>query len=400
METIKKRDRNLVLFLTANALMGVLAAVENTSFSSKLYDLGFDILKRSIVEVPRELPGLFTVLLIALFFRMDSRKIAAISCMAAGVGIILFGFVPSDILLVIVTIIFFSTGQHLYIPVMGTLSMSFAEGNKIGRRLGQVQGLNTLVLIISCVLFYGLYNFFHVPYYVVFTIGGLAAITAGILFLRMKSGQTILQKTRFVFKKQYSLYYLLAIVNGARRQLTFTFVPWVILNVFDKNVVTVTLLFMSVSTINVFFRPFMGRLVDRMGERFVLTVEAMTLFLVCVTLAGVKAVFATEVAFYIACGCYIIDQLLATANIARTTLAYRLVEDKSEVAGTLAMGTSMDHIMAVLMPVIAGYVWYINGATGYIYVFIGGAVISLINLIIATRIKVRVVHEPEMNPVL
>jgi hypothetical protein len=48
----------------------------------------------------------------------------------------------------------------------------------------------------------------------------------------------------------------------------------------------------------------------------------------------------------------------------------------------------MDHLISMLIPLLAGYVWYANGADGYKYVFAGALVISLINYLIASRIKV------------
>jgi len=45
------------------------------------------------------------------------------------------------------------------------------------------------------------------------------------------------------------------------------------------------------------------------------------------------------------------------------------------------MGTSLDHIVTMVLPVIGGLVWYNNGANGYKYVFIGGAVIAILNFI-------------------
>ena len=52
------------------------------------------------------------------------------------------------------------------------------------------------------------------------------------------------------------------------------------------------------------------------------------------------------------------------------------------------MGQSMDHVVSMLIPLAAGYAWYSGGENGYIYVFLGGLAISVVNFIIASRIKV------------
>jgi hypothetical protein len=51
------------------------------------------------------------------------------------------------------------------------------------------------------------------------------------------------------------------------------------------------------------------------------------------------------------------------------------------------MGTTLDHIVSMFVPWLAGYVWI---AFGYEYVFVGGAGIALINLFLTSRIRLNV----------
>ena len=72
--------------------------------------------------------------------------------------------------------------------------------------------------------------------------------------------------------------------------------------------------------------------------------------------------------------------------MARATYVKKLSTDPSDVARTLSMGQSMDHVISMLIPLAAGYAWYAGGASGYIYVFIGGMAISVLNYLVASEL--------------
>jgi hypothetical protein len=50
------------------------------------------------------------------------------------------------------------------------------------------------------------------------------------------------------------------------------------------------------------------------------------------------------------------------------------------------MGQSMDHVVSMLIPLAAGYMWYAGGADGYMIVFLGALVISAINYYVAGKL--------------
>ncbi|MDD4122459.1 MAG: MFS transporter, partial [Eubacteriales bacterium] len=209
-----------------------------------------------------------------------------------------------------------------------------------------------------------------------------------ILFLFMKSdGNKIVSKKRFVFRKEYYLFYIMSIVNGARKQITLTFVPWLIIDVFQQPVTTLTMLFFIVCVINIFFKPWFGSLIDKRGERYAMQLEAIIMFAACIGFIFAKQLFSFSTALIIVGICYVIDKLMESASMARATYAKRLSRDPSEVARTLSMGLSMDHVVSMMIPVLAGYVWYSNGADGYRYVFIGALFISLLNFFIASKLE-------------
>jgi len=389
-------SRDFLLFLIASALFGVTMAVETTSISNRLVeDLHFTTTQRTFLEVPRELPGLLVVFLIGGLAFLGDVRTAAVANIIGGVGLFAFGLIPSGYWPVVATLMVFNMGTHIYMPVQGAISMSFAKGGNIGRRLGEIQGVNMAALIVTAGSLYLLYRFLNIPFVVSFTIGAVAMVIAGVIFLFMSPIQTAPRKKRFVFNKKFKLYYMLCLIFGMRKQITITFVPWLLVTVYEQPVVTITSLFFIVSVINVFFRPWLGGLIDRKGERFVLMMEAILILIACLGFAFSKILFTENVALYVVAGCYILDNLFSGAGMARTTYVRRLSDDPSEVSATLATGVSLDHVLSMSVPSFAGLIWVMNMGQGYVYVFCGGLIIAVINLLLSNRIRIPVADPAE-----
>jgi hypothetical protein len=115
--------------------------------------------------------------------------------------------------------------------------------------------------------------------------------------------------------------------------------------------------------------------------------EAVVMFVACVGFAFAKTLFSFQTALIIAGVCYVMDKLMESASMARATYVKKLSADPSEVARTLSMGQSMDHIVSMFIPLLAGYTWYANGTDGYRYVFIGALFISILNLWLASKLE-------------
>ncbi len=382
--------KDFLAFLIISVLLGIVEAVDSTSLSNRLYeDLNFTVMQRSTLEAPRELPGFLAVVIIGMLNSFGDIRIAAFANILGGIGLLFFGMTPNDFSMVLITLVIYSTGQHIYLPLSNTIAMTFAKGDNLGKRLGQVQSLGSFSIIISSALLYLLYKLFHVSYQAVFFIAGIAMLLAGFLFLAMdKSGNRdrVVAKERFVLRKEFKLFYILSVINGARKQITITFVPWLLIDTFRQPVTTITALFFVVCCINIFFKPWFGNLIDNKGERFALRLEALVMFVACLGFSFAKILFSPGIALAVVCFCYVIDKLMGSASMARATYVRKLSREPSDVARTLATGQSMDHVVSMLIPLLAGYFWYSHGINGYIYVFLGALVISWMNFAAAGKI--------------
>jgi predicted MFS family arabinose efflux permease len=138
--------------------------------------------------------------------------------------------------------------------------------------------------------------------------------------------------------------------------------------------------------IGIVFNPLLGRAVDRFGERTILMAEAIILIFVCIAYGFSRMLFTEQIAFYITAGCFIADQLLMSVSMARATYLKKIAVKPEDVSQTLTMGVSIDHIFSISIALISGYVWT---RLGYQYVFLIGAIIALVNLYSASRVRIK-----------
>ena len=111
-------------------------------------------MQRAMLETPRELPGLLSVFIIGFMNSMGDIKIAAVANIIGGFGLLLFGMAPNQFSFILVTLVVYSTGQHLYLPLTNTIAMTFATGENYGQRLGQVQSLGSISIIVAAAITY------------------------------------------------------------------------------------------------------------------------------------------------------------------------------------------------------------------------------------------------------
>jgi uncharacterized YccA/Bax inhibitor family protein len=84
---------------------------------------------------------------------------------------------------------------------------------------------------------------------------------------------------------------------------------------------------------------------------------------------------------------YILDYILFNFAVAIRTY-FQKIADPEDIAPTSAVGFTINHIAAVFLPALGGYLWMID----YRIPFIMGAVLGAISLILAQFIRVPAQH--------
>ena len=131
----------------------------------------------------------------------------------------------------------------------------------------------------------------------------------------------------------------------------------------------------SISLIGIVFKPIVGLLIDRLGERLIMVTDGLILACVCIGYGFALHITSSEAtAKMIVFVCFVADNLLFSLGTAREVYASRLVESPQELTSTLSLGVSINHIASMVLPIIAGRIWL---AFGYESVFIAGAALAL-----------------------
>ena len=381
-------DRNYLLFLLSTVFVGFAQSIDGAALTNYLKDnLHMMIMERSALEFPRELPGLLILFVIAALHSLGDVRTAMAGHLLAAAGMTLLGFVSSDYLTVALVVFLYSMGQHIYMPLSSSIGMNFANAGEMGRQLGRISAANTAALVAGSAALWLLFRFVTVNYTLTFAIGAACYVTAaGLLFL-IKPGVSAKRENRFVFKREYRLYYWLCLLFGARKQIFITFGPWVLVDVFQQPVTTMTVLFFVVSVIGIFAKPWLGRMLDELGERRMMGAEALAFFFVCLGYAFAADLFPPAAVVPVVALCYILDQVMSAISMARATYLKKIAVDPADVSPTLSLGTSLDHIMTMFLPLLGGMVWYNAGPNGYKYVFLGGAALAVINYLSSRLIQ-------------
>lgn len=384
---MSKKERDFVLFLLAGAFLGFASGISDSTLNNYLNEV-FKIspLQRGWIEFPRELPGLLVMFMAGFLFFLGDVKIAVVANLVGALGLLGIGFFAHSFNVLLIWLVLYSTGLHLYMPVSSSIGMNLSTEEDMGKRLGTLNSINTLGNVIGCIAVLVGFGAFKISYNVGFIVAGFAFIMAAMLTIRMHSEKPKLQKVKFVFRKQYSLFYWLSILYGARKQVFITFAPWVLIKVFNQKVEVFAVLGIIGALIGIFFKPLVGKMIDIVGEKYILMGEAFTLIFISLGYAYLGQFRAQNFALYMAFGCYIIDQMLMAVGMARSTYIKKTILDPEDLTATLSTGVSLDHIISMSIPTLGGLVWTLYG---YKYVFFGAAFIALINLISTSFVNVK-----------
>jgi len=214
-------------------------------------------------------------------------------------------------------------------------------------------------------------------------IGGVICLMALWGFTRSPTGaKSVPQRKRMIFRRRYWLYYFLTFMAGARRQIFIAFAVLLLVQKFDYSVQSVTFLFVLNNAINFFLSPTIGRAIIRFGERNVLTVEYASLIIVFLS-------YALTDSKWVAGGLYVLDHIFFNFSIAINTF-FQKTGEPGDMAPTMAVGFTINHIAAVFLPAIGGYFWMID----YRIPFVAGAVMATVSLLAVQQIKTAITPTP------
>ena len=359
----------------------------DVTFNNFLNDVHhLDTDRRGILEFPRELPGFLTAFLLAALVFLAETRVAALAACATGFGILALAWCGSSSAHMLAALLLWSTGQHLIMPVRSSIAMDLAGGAATrGRRLGQVNSYTAAASVVGFGLVWALLAWVGPSYQLVFTVAGICAVIGALALFFMRMPGAHLTRPRLVWNWNYRLYYLLAFFFGARKQIFLTFGPWLLIKVFHQPAILFAKLMMVSAVLAILFQPALGRAIDRFGERRVLMVDAMVTFLVCMGYGCAHWLGQTWLALGVLCFCFMLDQLFVGTGMARDIYLSKIAVRREDIAPTLSMGVTINHLVSMSIPALGGMLWV---CYGHDKVFFAAALLALVMLFFTNRLRV------------
>ncbi len=168
------QDRNFSLLLLAGIFIGIASGINVTIFNNYLSDTyHLTAQARGIVEFPRELPGVFIVVVIGLLAALGNVRIAAIGTLAAALGMMGLGLFSPSFGVMLIWMMLFSLGTHILLPMIPVIGMGLSQRGEYGARLGRYGAYNLSATIFGYAVVWLGFKYLHLTYQGAFVIGAI-----------------------------------------------------------------------------------------------------------------------------------------------------------------------------------------------------------------------------------
>jgi hypothetical protein len=349
-----------------------------TLFNNYAIDqIGINGLQAGIIQSVREIPGFLALLVVYLLLVFKEHRLAAFSILLMGVGVMATGFLPSFMGLVITTLLM-SVGFHYFETVNQSLTLQYFTKKQAPVMIGRIKSMGALTNIIVGVIIWAVSK--HLSLSNQFIGFGFIVIVLGIfaLFKDPVNKNLPPQHKKMVLKKKYWLFYTLNFLGGARRQIFVVFAVFMLVEKYHFPVETIAILFIINNIVTYFTAPLIAKGINRFGERTILSVEYLSLIIIFLCYAFVEDKIIVMVL-------YVLDHIFFSAAMAINTY-FQKTGESADIAPSMAVGFTINHISAVVIPVVGGVLWMIDWRIP----FIAGAVIAVGSLVFAQFVKVPV----------
>jgi len=373
--------------LMATLFFGAASGIFTTTLNNYLAEVHrLDAGARGWLEFPRELPGFLIIFVAgALLTLLRETQMAVLAMLLSCLGALGMGFLSPGTALLILWIMVWSMGDHIIFTVEGVIGLKLARDGSEGRRLGQFGGARNFGTIAGVGTIFLLAEFLGDRFSLFYVIAAGCALTAGFLYLKLKVGRGDTPSKRMVFKRKYKLFYMISALFGIRKQIFLVFGGWLLVAIHGVEVSTIALLYFISATLGVVFRPLMGEVIDWLGERFVLSADELMLLIICMCYAFASDILSAPYDLYLLYAAYVFDSTLFALRVARTTYLKKIADDPTDITPTISMGITIDHAVAMLLPILSGYIWE---AYGFRWVFILAGAIALAGYFVCLQIRV------------
>ncbi|QIE57951.1 MFS transporter [Pikeienuella piscinae] len=339
----------------------------------------FDGSDNGWMHTVREIPGFLAFLAIFIFALIKEQTFGLISLFLLGFGSALTAEFPTLQGVLVVTFIS-SLGFHYFETVAQSLQLQWLPKAEAPRILGRIVSAASAGALVSYGSIVLAWEFFDLSYRTIYwASGGFCMAVALVCWLAYPQFRSdTVQRKDFVVKRRYWLYYALVFMAGARRQIFTVFAAFMMVELYGFHLHHVAGLMLLNYCVMIFAAPLIGRVIARRGERLALIVEYSGLLTVFLFYAGLYW-FAWP--WEAAAALYVVDHILFTMAFAQKTY-FQKIADPEDQAPTAAVAFTINHIAAVFLPALLGYLWLVDPASVYSL----AAAMACVSLFLATLV--------------
>ncbi|WP_205727842.1 MFS transporter [Flammeovirga pectinis] len=331
-------------------------------------EIGLNGLDIGAIQSFREVPGFLVVT--ALFFLMFIKedKFASISIIIMGIGIALTGFFPTFWGLMFTTLIM-SIGFHYFETANQSLTLQSFSKVDSPHVLARLKSTMAFTNIAIGGTIYGLT--FITDYTSIYLLIGVIVVIAGFwaVFQNPIPKDAVGQNKKMILKSKYWLFYVLNLLSGARRQVFVVFAVLLLVEKYNFTIQEITILFVVNNIISMYFNPIIARMLNRFGERKMLSFEYISLAIVFIAYATIENRWVVAML-------YVVDHIFFSFSIGIKTY-FQKHADPKDIAPSMAVGFTINHVVAVFLPILGGWIWLKD----WTLPFYGGAILCVISLI-------------------
>jgi predicted MFS family arabinose efflux permease len=303
-------------------------------------------------------------------------KIATLSIVVLGIGLIMVGHSDSILMLGAGTVVM-SVGFHAFFPSNDALLLHFVKTRESGKAQGKIKSTESTAGVIATLCVLGTTLF--MGYTEALTVLGALVVVVGVYFtFTLKDNRAKEEKRKVTLKKKYSLYYLLSFLRGCRRHIFTTFAIFLLVANHQISISTAAILFFISNVVAIYTNNLIGGLVERWGERVVLVTSSLILVFIFSGYAYVSWLPLLAVL-------YVVDNVLFGSSIALHSYARKIAE-KSDLTSCISFAVTINHVSAVILPVVGGVIWE---TLGFKATFLFGAAIVFFDMLFSLRVKTR-----------
>ena len=377
----------------------VIMACAGAIFSSVMPDylknhIGIEGDVRGALEIPRELPGFLLVFITGVLVSMRRHNAFGGVFLIGIAAFIGLAFLVNTLPTFVIFMVLWSTATHAFMPLRDAVAIDLAGVDRRGWILGRIGAFRSVGLILGSAAVWLLMEYYKADFSTIWIFAAgimvLGAIFSFTLPERKVKNRSVKKVKRFLYQKEYRLYYLLCMLFGARKQIFLTFAPWMLVSMFAQTAPDLALLMGISAGLGLFIKPFFGNMIDRFGERMILMVDAVLIVVLCTGYAVVPNLFQPGVALLLLYSFFVMDELLFSLSMARTTYLSSIVHDKNDMIPTMGLGGTLDHAVSMIVPLIGGILW-VTIAPWAVFTFAG--LVAIVTFFVVRRIP----GKPEMD---